>query len=714
MRKIKTISMNFSHSKISTFLISAITICLFSCNSTKSDKQDLSNSEFIVELPQVSYPLPIVDNITNNCDDIKKRSIKDNPIAYILRGINDIWQGTNANYQNSSSGDGPGDRDRIKTNPIIDSLIWRENIQYVLKVTHNRTDDETILAFLDDTRSKFYSVTDGFGPLTEDYIKYSGAYVQLPEITTDQVLNNTHYQASHNNGQEYAGFEDKALGAVVKLARDFSNTCSSTNASKYLYSTPRPWRMNDIGEVIFQGTTYDSINHKPNYRCVDYHGKETFKIFDKYRSNVKVVPGLMCSRKNHLVVFKDQSSAKNEKYSNTTSNIGTDNGYPSGHTNAGALISLAYAYAFPERFSELVFRGSQLGEDRIIAGMHSPVDVIGGKAMALSVACAALNDPEKLKDANDALAATLNIFGAKADSLNLSLYEYAHQNVENPKDYSKSHKVNVEVFNNNIYDDKSKIKQIYRQRLTYGFSQDKEKAGQDPIVPKGAEAILKSRFPYLTNNQRRLVLYTTELPSGYKILDKTNGWGRINLLEAADGFGSLLGTVHVRMDASLGRFNAMDSWKNDIDGNGSLIKDGTGKLNLSGNNSFTGGTTILDGTLVANSKTALGNGDVSVKNNGILEILQPLNIYGNLDMKEGKLIAKISSVNEPLITTDQNININGSAISLIFDNEIKPQKGDKLVILQGKELQGKFETIKVDGYKCNFEKIDNKLIMIIE
>ncbi len=706
--------MNFIRTKTRTFLIFAITICLFSCNNIKSNKQDVTNNKFIVDLPHVNYPLPIVDNITNNCNESKKRSIKDNPIAYMLRGINDIWRDTNSNYQNASAADGPGNNDRLKSNPIIDSIIWKENIQYVLKVSGNRTDNQAILAFLDDTRSKFYSVTDGFGPLTEDYIKYSGAYVQLPKITTNQVLNNSHYQASHNNGQEFAGFEDKPLGAVVKLARDFSNTCSSTNASKYLYSTPRPWRMNDKGEVIFLGTTYDSIKHKPTYSCVNFKGEKNYKIFDIYQSNVKVVPGLMCSRKNHQEVFKDLESTKNKKYSNTTSNIGTDNGYPSGHTNAGALISLAYAYSFPERFSELIFRGSQLGEDRIIAGMHSPVDVIGGKAMALSIACAALNDPEKLKDADAALAATLTIFGAKADSLNISLYEYAHRIVKNSTDYENSGNVNVEVFNNNIYDNKKKIKQIYRQRLTYGFTQDKEKAGQDPIVPKGAEAILKSRFPYLTNNQRRQVLYTTELPSGYKILDKTNGWGRINLLDAADGFGSLLGVVHVKMDASLGRFNAMDSWGNNINGNGSLIKDGTGKLILSGNNSYKGGTTILNGTLVANSKNALGNGDVIIKNNGILEINQTLNICGNFTMKDGQLIAQISSSNKPLINVDQNVRLNNNNITISFKGQLHPQKGDRFVILHGKEVTGNFATIKLNGFKCKYEKIDNKILLIIE
>ncbi|HAK7507059.1 TPA: fibronectin-binding autotransporter adhesin ShdA, partial [Salmonella enterica] len=50
--------------------------------------------------------------------------------------------------------------------------------------------------------------------------------------------------------------------------------------------------------------------------------------------------------------------------------------------------------------------------------------------------------------------------------------------------------------------------------------------------------------------------------------------------------------------------------ENTLSGTGSLVKTGTGELTLSGDNSYSGTTTITDGTLIAASVNALGSGDI--------------------------------------------------------------------------------------------------------
>ncbi|EDV4810503.1 fibronectin-binding autotransporter adhesin ShdA [Salmonella enterica subsp. enterica] len=58
--------------------------------------------------------------------------------------------------------------------------------------------------------------------------------------------------------------------------------------------------------------------------------------------------------------------------------------------------------------------------------------------------------------------------------------------------------------------------------------------------------------------------------------------------------------------------------ENTLFGSGSLVKTGTGELTLSGDNSYSGGTTISGGTLTADHADSLGSGDID--NSGVLQV----------------------------------------------------------------------------------------------
>ncbi|WP_079900610.1 fibronectin-binding autotransporter adhesin ShdA [Salmonella enterica] len=58
--------------------------------------------------------------------------------------------------------------------------------------------------------------------------------------------------------------------------------------------------------------------------------------------------------------------------------------------------------------------------------------------------------------------------------------------------------------------------------------------------------------------------------------------------------------------------------ENTLSGTGSLVKTGTGELTLSGDNDYSGGTTIDDGVLIADNADSLGTG--AVANNGVLQV----------------------------------------------------------------------------------------------
>ncbi|MHC2296514.1 autotransporter-associated beta strand protein [Rhizobium mongolense] len=116
--------------------------------------------------------------------------------------------------------------------------------------------------------------------------------------------------------------------------------------------------------------------------------------------------------------------------------------------------------------------------------------------------------------------------------------------------------------------------------------------------------LLEARLLYFDAEQRRDVLKTTEIASGYPLLDDAEGYGRLNFFAAADGYGTLADDVTVTMDAAKGGFNELDTWKNDIGGKGRLVKRGSGTLGLSGANSYAGGTVLEEGALAALSPAA--------------------------------------------------------------------------------------------------------------
>ncbi|MBM95943.1 MAG: hypothetical protein CMI09_08880 [Oceanospirillaceae bacterium] len=696
--------------------------------------------EAVALVPSVEYPLPGIDNLPLN--DGNGRFYRDNnPILTALAGINQIWKGTTEQWQTTAgdytdadngykagdgpnphnadngykAGDGPNPHNAANGKPsdyvaegteIVDSATWEANIKYVEEVTAARTDDQALWAFLDDYRSKSYSTIDGFGPMTEDYAANSDAYADTPSTIylTDVLeagdgLTATGYRKGDNDSYStYGGQTDTALGDVVALAKLFRDSYASTSGPKYVFGTPRPWRMNSAGEVKFQEVeTLTCIDGKSEDRAV------TEYRIDKYESNVSLVPGLYCGRRAH-------SSSKEAEllYTATTENRRKDNGYPSGHTNAGILASTAYAYANPERFVQHVLRGSQLGENRILAGMHSPVDVIGGRIQALMVASYALNHNPDVADS--ARANFVNYFGAKAADAEMSLYDYANREVTEGS-FRDDTELNLAVFNNNWFADKNAAKVLHTERMTYGLPQNGTR-GLAPVVPEGAEALLGSRFPYLSDEQRRVVLATTEIESGYPLLDASNGWGRINLAVAGDGYGAFEGDVNVYMNAALGGFNAEDVWGNDISGSGKLTKSGSGVLSLSGDNSFSGGAVIEGGALVAESASAFGTGTVYVAGGDVVVDAEGELAVSNLVVDATGTLAIEMDADAVQVAATGTAYVAGASLELSFESA--PAAGTAFTLLTADKIGGEFATVSAGEVDIELSYSDDKVVATVQ
>lgn len=69
--------------------------------------------------------------------------------------------------------------------------------------------------------------------------------------------------------------------------------------------------------------------------------------------------------------------------------------YPSGHTTYGFTGSLVLALLVPDRYQQMIARGAEYGNDRIILGSHYAMDVLSARTLALyDVAHLLANDPE--------------------------------------------------------------------------------------------------------------------------------------------------------------------------------------------------------------------------------------------------------------------------------------------------------------------------------
>ncbi|MFF9038168.1 phosphatase PAP2 family protein [Streptomyces sp. NPDC014892] len=552
-----------------------------------------------------------------------------NAVVRALGGFAEIWK--------------TGDAWNTGT-PLLPEIL-RANMRYCARVTSRRTEAQARQAFITDRQHQSYSVITGLGPLAELYKAGAMAVTAItsaPEGTPAGKISDSVPADAPAGSANGAGSTSSALGKVAELVNTVRGPFASGNPSKFSYQYPRPWRMNENSEVVDTGRT-------------DAFG------FPVYDSDVIVVPQLLRQRGE---------------------NPAEDGGFPSGHTNALHLAALAYAYAVPERFQEMVTRAFEASHDRIVSGMHSALDVLGGRVMATALAAAALADPKNAELKAAARKQAAEYFQAKTGTTADTLFAYAHSAGTDTDPYA----------------DRQANARLVEPKLTYVLT--RRGKSQDLTVPKGAEVLLETRLPYLDAAQRREVLRTTALPSGYVLLDGWEQWGRLNLFAAADGYGALDSDVTVTLDASLGGFHAADTWRNDLHGSGRLVKRGNGTLTLSGANRYTGGTVVEAGVLAASSKEAFGRGDVRVQGGTLAVGDRTVRVRGGY-AQAGVLDVTLDRGDDAALVVDGRAVLErGSELVVRFDAKQAPRSGSTVAVIGARSLQGRFSkvSVAVDGW----------------
>jgi len=588
---------------------------------------------FVDSAPLPSVPA-FVDNIaTNQRGDARYATLSTNAAVRVVSRFLDLWQpstmlvdaGVSAPANGAFPAISPSTCSGLPGNgtpcgTILNDTVLSANVQYVVNATTARTQQQADAAYYDDRRGKGFSVTDGMGPLTAAWRTAAQQTTSITSIPSDATT--VLYNDSGNN-VGVGSSTNASFGKVVDLLNEMGNN-ASTEPSKRFFKYARPYR---------------------------------------WSTSVVVAPTLVPAE---------------------STTPATDGGFISGHEAEAMRDATTMAWLVPERFQEMVSRGLELGENRILAGMHSPLDVIGGRMLALAVSAANLT--AYAGDAQAAYTQAHQALQQQTGTTATTFSAFAHSGTTTTDRFA----------------DYATNKAAFLRRLTFGFGAI-ESTNAPPVVPKGAEILLQTRFPYLSADQRRVVLKTTELPSGYPVMDDAEGWGRLNLFAAADGYGAFNGNVIVSMDASQGGLNAADLWRNDVAGAGKLTLQGSGTLTLAGNNSYTGGTQVSGGTLAAASTTAFGKGDVYVGSGGGVKIAAgaPVTIatrYTQLDNTTLEL--DIDGNGGGRLRVGGPLTVTGGTLHVTFVNGYTPKAGDTIALIDGAAAAAKFATVTVDGFKA--------------
>ncbi|HEX3862656.1 MAG TPA: phosphatase PAP2 family protein [Stellaceae bacterium] len=224
-----------------------------------------------------------------------------------------------------------------------------------------------------------------------------------------------------------------------------------------------------------------------------------------------------------------------------TQNLTDSPSYPSGHTTYGYTEALLLALMVPERYQQMIVRGAEYGNDRIIMGAHYTMDVLGGRTLALfDLAQMLANKPgyvgvergrghQRIDDFRAALAT------ARAD-LTKALEAGCGGSVATCAAQDQSR-----------FAEPAKNAAFYASTQTYGLATvfTQNASGVENVAALAPEAgyLLTVAFPHLTLSQADDILTATEGPGG-GFLDNGSAFGvysRLDLYTAAERAATAVG-----------------------------------------------------------------------------------------------------------------------------------------------------------------------------
>ncbi len=349
------------------------------------------------------------------------------------------------------------------------------------------------------------------------------------------------YQArAHYNDREH--YTDVSQRVADLIAYTNATTGADSNAGKYFFANLTTDGKTPVSEeaadILKRSGGVPDIFGRSYGRPAGSPGADAFGNSRPFQTEPSVLP----------ITGPDYFSvpADNIVYNQgPISNLIDSPSYPSGHTTYGTMGSLVLAVLVPGRYQQMIARGAEYGNDRILMGAHYAMDVLGGRTLSTyDLAHLLANDPAYLGRRLTNIAAPTGMgqprqgtdaitdYRAAVEAARADLLAALQAGCGNPVEVCAAEDIGR-------FSDPAANNAFYAATQTYGLpvvypemAGKTEDVGQ--VAPE-AGYLLTVAFPYLTLEQANRILTETEGPGG-GFLDDGSAFGvysRLNLYAAA-------------------------------------------------------------------------------------------------------------------------------------------------------------------------------------
>jgi hypothetical protein len=290
------------------------------------------------------------------------------------------------------------------------------------------------------------------------------------------------------------------------IAYTNATTALDSNAGKYFFAnattdgkTPVSAEAADILKQIGGSPDIFGVNYG---RPAGTTGADAFGDSRPFQTEPQILP----------IVGRDYFGvpANNAVYNRgPIMNLADSPSFPSGHTTYGYMGAILLAVLVPDRYSQMITRGSEYGNDRIFMGAHYAMDVLGGRTLATyDVAHLLANDPIYVGRA---------LKGAPTIT-----------------DYQVAVKVACAQDDTGRFSDPAMNQSVYDMTQTYGLPvvYPRNFGVREDVSKLAPEAgyLLTTAFPSLTLEEANHILTDTEGPGG-GFLDNGSAFGVYSRLD---------------------------------------------------------------------------------------------------------------------------------------------------------------------------------------